>query len=120
MIIIKVQITQDASEIIQEQRTSDKKAGDLVMAIYRYTTRSWSRTYCQDMVQLVRKDQVVEHDGFQKYDNGDGEKDMDIEIYIDKQLMSEVNSYDAPLVIDKKSWSRWGSPQKSLCLKIGN
>ena len=115
---MKVKITSEASELINKKRNSNDKADELVIAIYRHTMRSWSRTFCQDIVQLVRKELVVQHGGFEKWNNNGEDKKLDVEVYIDKILLSEVALHDINLVVDKKLWSRWGLTQDSLRLKI--
>lgn len=72
------------------------------------------------MVQLARKQQVIEHRNFEKLGDGINKKEFPIEIYVDKMLMGELETNGMNIVVDLRTWKRFGSLKKELTLIIEN
>jgi hypothetical protein len=93
------------------------KKNDLVIVIYRYFTRSWSGTFCSDVVQLLEKHKVAKNPHFEKWDqievdtNGFG-------IFIDKNLKTELEINSKNLKIDARTWKLFGKYRGSFSLEI--
>jgi len=115
---MNLKLTKEASDLIHAEKATIDKPDDVVLAIYKYTTRSWSRTYCYNLVQLALKQQVIDNGNFDKL-NHDNENDgYPVEIYVDKMLLEELEPAGINSIVDVETWRRFGTHKKTLTLKI--
>ena len=112
---MKIGLTPEASSYIQEKlkdNVPDEDLKEIVIAIYQYSMRSWSGSFCQDVVQLVHKKNVLEHGSFLKLEDVEG--DFDIEVYLEKKLLEEWK--DKFFSIDINLFKRFGQEMAVLYL----
>lgn len=73
--------------------------------------------FCQDLIQLTQKEHVENNDRFEKWT--DIEQDgLDLEYYIDKNLLNEIGHDNVNMVVDVKSWKVLRKQKHSLVLKM--
>ena len=73
--------------------------------------------FCQDLIQLTQKNNVMNNEGFEKWN--DIEQDgLNLEYYIDKNLLNEIGQNDINMVVDVKSWKILRKQKHSLVLKM--
>ena len=95
------------------------KVNDLVLVIYRNFTRSWSGTFCSDVVQLIEKHKIANNSHFEKW------REIEVgntgfEIYIDKNLKNELESNSKNIKINARTWKLFGKYRGSFSLEIEN
>lgn len=87
-----------------------------VLALYQYTARSWSGYFCQDVIQIVSKDKVLEHGDFIRWNDVDKIHEIEFEVYIDKMLLNDLNNA-LSLEIDASFWNRFSKDRLSLLMR---
>lgn len=98
--MFKITVTEPALEyIIERNKLMNKKTVEkLVLAIFYYSTRSWTSIFCGNVVELVEKHKVLD-DSIKfipwNYDN----KYNDVEIYIEESIIPEL-TIEALITID--------------------
>jgi len=80
-------------------------------------TRSWSGTFCQDLIQLTHKENVKNNERFENWTDIE-ENDLNLEFYIDKNFLNEIGHNGTNMIVDVKSWKVFRKQQHSLVLKI--
>ena len=112
---MKIGLTPDASSYIQEklkENTANDDLEKMVIAIYQYSMRSWSGSFCQDVVQLVHKKNVLEHGTFSLLE--EVESDFNVEVYLENKLSEEWK--DKFFSIDINLFKRFGQEMAVLYL----
>jgi hypothetical protein len=72
---------------------------------------------CHDLIHLTQKEHVANHEGFEKW--SDIEQDgLNLEYYIDKNLLHQIGQSNVNMIIDVKSWKILRKQKHSLVLKI--
>lgn len=113
-------ISEGALNLLQEKRkkfVKKDRVDDLVLVIYRYFTRSWSGTFCSDVVQLIQKHKIAKNPHFEKW------REIEVgitgfEVYIDKNLKDELESNSKNIKINARTWKLFGKYRGSLSLEI--
>ena len=117
---IKLKVTSDASKVINDYFTDNANTinrEELAIVIYRQMTRSWSGTFCQDLIQLTHKENVKNNERFENWTDIE-ENDLNLEFYIDKNFLNEIGHNGTNMIVDVKSWKVFRKQQHSLVLKI--
>ena len=118
--MINLIISEKASNLLQDKSkkfVKQDKLNDLVLVIYRYFTRSWSGTFCSDVVQLIEKHKIAKNPHFEKW------REIKVgntgfEIYIDKNLKNELESNSKNIKINARTWKLFGKYRGSFSLEI--
>ena len=92
---------------------------DLVLVIYRYFTRTWSGTFCIDVLQLIQKSKIVHNPQFEKWRDVDV-RGTGLEIYINKNLKDELEANYESIKINARTWKLFGKYRGSFTLEIIN
>lgn len=94
--MFKVSITQTALEYIHEQQETN--LNELVVALFYYSSSSWTMTFCGNVLELVEKHNVL--DGYPEFIKwNDFEEDYDLEVYMEKSIIPELKDQGL-IVID--------------------
>ena len=118
--MINMKLTSKASDVIYNQlkeHSLEERTDTLVLVIYQYTVRSWSGNYCQDVVQLIPKRQVIEHGDFEKIAEIN-DTNMQIEVYIEKRLLNQYSSDN--IIINAKTRKFYKLQRSMLYLQTKN
>ena len=59
--------------------------------------------FCQDLVQLIKKDNIKNDERFEKWTNIEG-NELNFDYYVDKNLLRENDHNNVNMIIDVKSW----------------
>ena len=99
-----------------EEHNSEEDNQKPVLALYQYSARSWSGYFCQDVIQIVSKDKVLEYGDFVRWDDVDKINGSDLEVYIDKTLLYDLKNA-LSIEIDASFWNRFTKDRVSLLMK---
>ncbi len=87
-----------------------------VIAIYPYNVRSWSGSYCRDVIQLIRKSEVLQHDSFDQLPPNGG--NFDIEVFVEKNKLKEWQGKN--FSVDVNFFQRFGEKIAMLYINETN
>jgi len=73
--------------------------------------------FCHDLIHLTQKENVRNHEGFEKWSNIE-QDGLNLEYYIDKNLLNEIEQEYVNMVVDVKSWKILRKQKHSLVLKM--
>jgi len=73
--------------------------------------------FCQELIQLTHVEHVNKNERFEKWTDIEVDE-LDLEFYIDKNLLNEIGHNNVNMVVDVKSWKILRKQKHSLVLKI--
>jgi hypothetical protein len=79
--------------------------------------RSWSGTFCSDVVQLIEKHKIAKNPHFEKWREVEVGNIM-IEVYIDKNMKNELESNSTNIIINARTWKLFGKYRGSFLLEM--
>ena len=98
--MFKIIVTEPALEyIIDRNKLTNKETVEkLVLAIFYYSSRSWTSIFCGNVVELVEKHKVLD-ESIKFIPWNDDNKYNDVEIYIEESIIPELTN-EALITID--------------------
>ncbi|MBN1801311.1 MAG: hypothetical protein JW891_07385 [Candidatus Lokiarchaeota archaeon] len=67
----------------------------------------------------MRRDEVVNHERFNRWEDGKELQQTGVDVFVDTVIVRRFGGHETDVVIDAKTWKRWGKSQTSLVVNIG-
>ncbi|MFX1236096.1 MAG: hypothetical protein ACFFAS_04010 [Promethearchaeota archaeon] len=61
---------------------------------------------------------MIDHLRFDEWKEGKELEETGVDVFVDTTLIRQFGSHETNLVVDSRTWKRWGKEHESLILKV--